>query len=118
LFGLGTFFLTWYHGPVTATIHDIIPAQGHATAWGLYSLVINLLAMAVAPLLIGTIADHYGLMTGLESAIVFQLMGGLLFLYVPYFIRRDGLHHKALKKYWKGDEHFKVAQSAAAAPTS
>ena len=44
-----------------------------------YSLVINLLAMAVAPLLIGTIADHAGLMTGLESAIVFQLMGGLLF---------------------------------------
>jgi predicted MFS family arabinose efflux permease len=118
LFGLGTFFLTWYHGPVTATIHDIIPAQGHATAWGFYSLVINLLAMAVAPLLIGTIADHYGLMTGLESAIVFQLMGGLLFLYVPYFIRRDGLHHKALKRYWQGDEHFKAEQSATVGTTS
>ena len=118
LFGLGTFFLTWYHGPVTATIHDIIPAQGHATAWGFYSLVINLLAMAVAPLLIGTIADHYGLMTGLESAIVFQLMGGLLFLYVPYFIRRDGLHHKALKKYWEGDAHFKAEQSATVGTTS
>ena len=77
--------------------------------------MINLLAMAVAPLLIGTIADHYGLMTGLESAIVFQLMGGMLFLYVPYFIRRDGLHHKALKKYWEGDAHFKAEQSAATA---
>jgi len=74
--------------------------------------------MAVAPLLIGTIADHYGLMAGLESAIVFQLMGGLLFLYVPYFIRRDGLHHKALKKYWQGDEHFKAEHSATVGTTT
>jgi MFS family permease len=118
LFGLGTFFLTWYHGPVTATIQDIIPSQGHATAWGFYSLIINLLAMAIAPLLIGTIADQYGLMTGLESAIVFQLIGGLLFLYVPYFIRRDGLHHNGLTKYWQGDAHFKAAQSAVTAPTT
>jgi predicted MFS family arabinose efflux permease len=115
LFGIGTFFLTWYHGPVTATIHDIIPSQGHATAWGFYSLFINLFAMALAPLAIGAIADKLGLLAALQSAIVCQLLGGLFFLYVPYFIRRDGLHHRALKKYWQGDEHFKTEQKAVTA---
>jgi hypothetical protein len=37
---------------------------------------------------------------------------------VPYFIRRDGLHHKALKKYWEGDAHFKAEQSATVGTTS
>ena len=117
LFGIGTFFLTWYHGPVTATIHDIIPSQGHATAWGFYSLFINLFAMALAPWAVGAIADRIGLLAAMQSAIVCQLLGGLLFLYVPYFIRRDGLHHKALKKYWRMDEHFKTEQRAVAAQT-
>ena len=117
LFGLGTFFLTWYHGPVTATIHDIIPSQGHATAWGFYSLFINLFAMAMAPWAIGAIADKLGLLAALQSAIVCQLTGGLLFLYVPYFIRRDGLHHKALKKYWQGDAHFRAEYSGASVAT-
>jgi MFS transporter, Spinster family, sphingosine-1-phosphate transporter len=115
LFGIGTFFLTWYHGPVTATIHDIIPSQGHATAWGFYSLFINLFAMALAPWAVGAIADRIGLLAAMQSAIVCQLLGGLLFLYVPYFIRRDGLHHKALNKYWRKDEHFKTEQSAVGA---
>jgi len=118
LFGLGTFFLTWYHGPVTATIHDIIPSQGHATAWGFYSLFINLFAMALAPWAIGSIADRIGLLAAMQSAIVCQLFGGLLFLYVPYFIRRHGLHHKALDKYWKGDEHLKAQQNVVTATTT
>jgi hypothetical protein len=37
---------------------------------------------------------------------------------VPYFIRRDGLHHKALKKYWQGDEHFKATQETVAVTTT
>ncbi len=101
LFGTGTFFLSWYHGPVTATIHDVIPSRGHATAQGLYSSFVNLFAMAAAPVLIGAIADRTGLVWALDMAIVSQLIGGALFLGVPYFIRRNGLHHPALAKYWE-----------------
>lgn len=101
LFGTGTFFLSWYHGPVTATIHDVIPSKGHATAQGLYSSFVNLFAMALAPVLIGAIADRTGLEWALHTAIISQLIGGALFLGVPYFIRRNGLHHHALAKYWE-----------------
>ncbi|HEV3221071.1 MAG TPA: MFS transporter [Candidatus Acidoferrales bacterium] len=101
LFGIGTFFLSWYHGPVTATIHDLIPSRGHATALGLYYLFVNLFAMALAPIVIGAIADRIGLVWALHTAIGAQLIGGALFLGVPYFIRRDGLHNPALAKYWE-----------------
>ncbi|HJY87335.1 MAG TPA: MFS transporter [Candidatus Acidoferrales bacterium] len=99
-FALGVFFLSWYHGPVTATIHDLIPPHGRATATGLYYLFVNLFAMALAPLLIGRIADNYGLLTALHVPLLAQLIGGALFLWVIYFIRRHGLHHAALAGHW------------------
>lgn len=99
LFGVGVFFLTWYHGPVTATIHDLIPASGHATAIGMYTLFVNLCSMALAPVVIGRIADATSLQVALQAAIAAQLIGGLLFVVVIYFIRRDGLHHRALASY-------------------
>ena len=39
-----------YHGPLTATINDLVPPSGHATPLGLYYLV-NLFAKALAPLI-------------------------------------------------------------------
>jgi MFS family permease len=101
LFGSGTFFLSWYHGPTTASIHDVIPSRGHATAQGFYSSFVNLFGMAVAPVLIGALADKAGLVRALHAAVIAQLIGGVLFLGVPYFIRRNGLHHPALAKYWE-----------------
>jgi MFS family permease len=101
LFGSGTFFLSWYHGPTTASIHDVIPSRGHATAQGFYSSFVNLFGMAVAPVLIGALADKAGLVRALHAAVIAQLIGGMLFLGVPYFIRRNGLHHPALAKYWE-----------------
>jgi predicted MFS family arabinose efflux permease len=104
-FGLGTFFLSWYHGPVTATIHDIIPSQGHATAVGMYYLFVNLFSMALAPLVIGIVADRFGLLWALHAAISAQIAGGLMFLSVPYLIHRDGMHHRALGRYWEMEHH-------------
>jgi MFS family permease len=88
LFGLGAFFLSWYHGPVTATIHDLIPEEGHATALGLYYLFVNLFSMALAPVVIGGIADHSNLISALHAAIVAQLIGGLLFVLVVLQVRQ------------------------------
>jgi MFS transporter, Spinster family, sphingosine-1-phosphate transporter len=109
-FGIGTFFLSWYHGPTTATIHDIIPARGHATAIGLYYTFINLFAMAMAPLVIGAIADRYGLLWALHGALVSQLIGGGLFAAVPYCIHRDGVHHEALAPHWARELDLQSAE--------
>jgi len=99
LFACGVFFLTWYHGPVAATIHDLAPAPVHATAIGLYTLFVNLFAMAIAPLVIGSIADASNLQVALEAAVAAQIIGALLFIWAIYVIRRDGLHHPAMEPY-------------------
>jgi MFS transporter, Spinster family, sphingosine-1-phosphate transporter len=99
LFAAGVFFLTWYHGPVTATIHDLVPIPGHGTAIGLYTLFVNLFAMALAPLVVGGIADERNLVVGLEAAIFAQVIGALLFVWAIFVIRRDGLRHPAMEPY-------------------
>jgi len=101
-FGLGAFFMSWYHGPLTATIHDLVPASGHATALGLYYLFVNLFAMALAPLIIGRAADRYGLINALHIPIVAQLIGGACFGVVVWLIRRHGLQHPVLRRHWEG----------------
>lgn len=89
LFGVGTFFLAWYHGPTTATIHDLVPERARATALGLYYLLINLLSMALAPYLVGKLADRYTLVVALRAGVAAQVMGGLLFLVVIWLLRRQ-----------------------------
>lgn len=101
-FALGAFFMSWYHGPLTATIHDLVPPSGHATALGLYYLFVNLFAMALAPLVIGRAADRYGLISALHIPIVAQLIGGACFAIAVWLIRRHGLHHPVLRRHWEG----------------
>jgi predicted MFS family arabinose efflux permease len=88
-FGTGTFFLSWYHGPVTATVHDIVPASGHASAMGFYSFFVNLFSMAVAPLLIGRLADRVGLLPALHVALVAQILGAVFFVMAILVMRQD-----------------------------
>jgi MFS family permease len=100
-FGLGAFFLSWYHGPLTATIHDLVPPRGHATALGFYYLFVNLFSMAVAPVLIGRLADRYNLITALHVPIFAQLAGAAFFVVVIQCIRHDGLRHPVLARHWE-----------------
>jgi len=90
-FGMGTFFLTWYHGPITATIHDLIPERGHATALGMYYFFVNLFSMAVAPMLIGRIADHKNLLSALHISVIAQIFGALLFMLAILAVRAENL---------------------------
>jgi len=99
-FGLGAFFLSWYHGPLTATIHDLVPPRGHATALGFYYLFVNLFSMAVAPVVIGRLADRYNLITALHVPILAQLAGAAFFVVVIQCIRQDGLRHPVLARHW------------------
>jgi MFS transporter, Spinster family, sphingosine-1-phosphate transporter len=89
------FFMSWYHGPVTAVLHDLTPQRAHATAIGVYMFVTQLLG-ALGPQLVGKISDASDLQLGLQVAVAVMVGGSLLMFLVIYFIRRDGLHHPKL----------------------
>lgn len=87
-FFFGTMFLSVYLGPVTAVLHDIVPARVRASAFGAYVLVITLLGQTFAPAIVGSISDVYGLRTGLEFAALFVLFAGLSFMPVIMFMQK------------------------------
>ncbi len=102
-FAAGVFFMTWYHGPVTAIIHDLVPSRAHSTAMGVYYFLVNLIATTAASWMVGAIADRFGLLAGLHTALAAQVAGGLCFFLVIHMIRRHGLHHPALAVYRTGE---------------
>jgi MFS family permease len=91
LFFTGTFFMTWYHGPVTAVIHDLTPPRAHASAIGAYYFFVNFFATTAASVLVGKMADGYGLLAGMHCAVIAQVVGGMGFFAVIHSIRRHGL---------------------------
>jgi MFS transporter, Spinster family, sphingosine-1-phosphate transporter len=95
---IGGFFMSWYHGPVTAVLHDLTPQRAHATAIGLYMFVTQLLG-ALGPQLVGKISDASDLQLGLQVAVAVMVAGSLLMFVVIYFVRRDGLHHPRLAAF-------------------
>jgi MFS transporter, Spinster family, sphingosine-1-phosphate transporter len=102
-FFVASFFMSWYHGPTTAVIHDLTPQRAHATAIGFYMFVTQLFG-ALGPLLIGRISDLSDLQIGLQTAAAVMVFGSCLMLLVIYFIRRDGLHHPRLAAFRAEDE--------------
>jgi MFS family permease len=97
-FFVSMFFMSWYHGPTTAVLHDLTPQRAHATAVGVYMFATQLLG-ALGPLLIGKISDMSDLQIGLQAATAVMVFGALLLLLVIYFVRRDGLHHPRLAQF-------------------
>ena len=93
------FFMSWYHGPVTAVIHDLTPRRAHATSVGVYMFVTQLLGGMSGPLVVGKIDDHSDLLLGLKVAVGVMVAGALSMFLVIYFIRRDGLHHPRLDAF-------------------
>ncbi|HEV2492395.1 MAG TPA: MFS transporter [Terriglobia bacterium] len=110
----GTFFMTWYHGPVTAIIHDLTPPRAHATAMGLYYLFVNLFATTAASLLTGKIADRYGMFVGMHCAVAAQVLGAFGFFAVIYCVRRQGLRHPSLTSYFREETGESLAVPATA----
>jgi len=102
-FFVSMFFMSWYHGPTTAVLHDLTPQRAHATAVGVYMFSTQLLG-AAGPLLIGKISDMSDLQIGLQAATAVMVFGALLQFLVIYFIRRDGLHHPRLAQFRAEDE--------------
>jgi MFS family permease len=100
LFGLSVavFFMSWYHGPVTAVLHDMMPRRAHATSVGVYMFATQLLG-GLGPLVIGRISDLRDMQVALQIAVAVMVCGALLMLLVIHFIRRDGLRHRVLDAF-------------------
>lgn len=92
------FFLSWYHGPVTAVIHDMMPRRAHATSVGIYMFLTQLIG-GFGPQVVGKISDVRDLQVGLEISVGVLVCGALLMLLVIHFIRRDGLRHPDLESF-------------------
>jgi predicted MFS family arabinose efflux permease len=83
-----SFFLTCYHGPATAVIHDLTPERAHSFAFALYLFVIHLAGDTVAPVLVGRVSDLSELRHGLLLGVAANLVSAGCFLVVAYLIRR------------------------------
>lgn len=97
-FFIASFFMAWYHGPVTAIIHDMIPERAHATSVALYMFATQLVG-AFGPRMVGNISDAHSLRAGLELVVAVMVAGALSFFVVAYFIRRHGLRHPSLAAF-------------------
>ncbi len=103
LFAAG-FFMSWYHGPVTAVIHDMMPKRAHSTSIGWYMLFTQLVG-GLGPKITGKISDLRDLQVGLEISVGVLVCGALLMLLVIHFIRRDGLRHPQLEAFHADPVH-------------
>ena len=92
------FFMSWYHGPVTAVIHDMMPRRAHSTSIGVYMFATQLVG-GLGPKIVGRISDVRDLQVGLEISVAVLVCGGLLMGLVIHFIRRDGLRHPGLESF-------------------
>jgi MFS family permease len=101
---LAAFFMSWYHGPITAVIHDMMPRRAHATSIGVYMFVTQLVGGVLGPFVVGQIDDRSTLLLGLQVSVGVMVAGALSMFLVIYFIRRDGLRHPKLEPYHVGDD--------------
>jgi MFS family permease len=95
---VAVFFMSWYHGPVTAVLHDMMPRRAHATSVGVYMFATQLIG-GLGPHVVGRISDLHDLQLGLQIAVAVLVCGALLMLLVIHFIRRDGIRHPTLDAF-------------------
>ena len=70
------FFLTWYNGPLSATIFDVVPPQIGGTVVGAYLFFIHLAGDAIAFPLVGALSDRFGLEYAMFLLPMVALAGG------------------------------------------
>ena len=83
------FFLTWYNGPLSATIFDVVPPQIGGTVVGAYLFFIHLAGDAIAFPLVGGLSDRFGLEYAMFLLPIVALLGGILVLFGARSVVRD-----------------------------
>ena len=89
LFAAAFFFLSWYNGPLTAVIFDVVPARITATVGGVYLLFIHLAGDAIAFPLVGALSDRFGIAHAVLLLPAVSLVGGLVTLVAARTVGRD-----------------------------
>ena len=89
VFFVAFFCLSWYNGPITAAIFDVVPPRISATVMGAYLLFIHLAGDAIALPLVGTLSDRFGLARAILLLPCVVLAGGLVILGALRTISRD-----------------------------
>ena len=89
MFAVAFFLLSWYNGPLTAVIFDVVPARIGATVSGAYLLFIHLAGDAIAFPLVGSLSDRIGLASAVMVLPVMTLVGGLVTLGALRTVVRD-----------------------------
>jgi MFS transporter, Spinster family, sphingosine-1-phosphate transporter len=79
-FVVGFFFLSWYNGPITAIIFDVVPPRLGATVVGAFLLFIHLAGDAIAFPLVGALSDRFGLTRAVALLPLVALLGGVVTL--------------------------------------
>ncbi len=89
LFFTAFFFLSWYNGPLTAVIFDVVPARVGATVAGTYLLFIHLAGDAIAFPLVGFLSDNFGIDRAVYVLPSVALLGGIVMLGAMRTVGRD-----------------------------
>ncbi|MGH7631762.1 MAG: MFS transporter [Gemmatimonadales bacterium] len=89
LFFTAFFFLSWYNGPLTAVIFDVVPARVGATVAGTYLLFIHLAGDAIAFPLVGFLSDNFGIDRAVFVLPSVAVLGGLVMLGAMRTVGRD-----------------------------
>ena len=85
-----TFFLySWYNGPLSAVILDVVPPAVRASVIGAFVLFSHLAGDAIAPPLIGHLSDRFGLRHAMLLLPSVGMLGGLVILVALRTVRRD-----------------------------
>jgi sugar phosphate permease len=88
-FTIAFFFLSWYNGPMSAVIFDVVPASIGSTVVGAYLLFIHLAGDGIALPLIGSLSDRFSLVRVVILLPIVALLGGVVALGALRTITRD-----------------------------
>jgi len=89
VFAVAFFFLSWYVGPLTAVIFDVVPSTIGSTVVGAYFLFIHMAGDALAFPLVGLLSDRFGLSRAMFILPAVAFFGGLVVLGGALTVRQD-----------------------------
>ncbi len=89
LFVATIFLYTWYNGPLSAVIFDVVPAAVRGSVIGGFVLFSHLAGDAIAPPLVGYLSDRLGLRHAMLLLPSAGLIGGLVVLVALRTVGRD-----------------------------
>jgi MFS family permease len=97
VFAVAFFCLSWYNGPMTAVIFDVVPPRISATVAGGYLLFIHLAGDAIALPLVGSLSDRFGLDRAVLLLPAVVIVGGITVLGAMRTVGRD-MHRQGVER--------------------